>query len=96
MKVGVLKISLHLPDKTSLKEKRAVVKSLSSQLKNRFNISIAEVDDNDKWQLATLGISCVSNDSRYTHELLNKALSFITSGRFDVEVIGTEVEIITL
>jgi uncharacterized protein YlxP (DUF503 family) len=55
MNVGVCKIRLHLPENTSLKEKRRVLKSITTQLKNRFNISVAEVDDHDLWQKAVLG-----------------------------------------
>ena len=94
MNVGVCRIKLRLPENMSLKGKRQVLKSITSRVKNRFNVSIAEVDSNDLWQLATLGISCVSNSSRQTDEVLSKVVDFVTQGRFDVEVLDYEVEIL--
>jgi len=96
MNVGVLKISLRIASNTSLKEKRQVVKSIISQVKNRFNVSVAEVGDNDKWQLATMGICCISNDKKHTNDVLSKVELLISSRRFDVEVIEARTEIISL
>ena len=96
MNVGVLKISLRIVGNSSLKDKRRVVKSIITQAKNRFNISVAEVENNDKWQLATIGICCVSNDKRLINDILSKTKSFISNGRFDVEVIESQVEIISV
>lgn len=96
MNVGVLKVSFRIAGNSSLKEKRRVVKSILAQLKNRFNVSAAEVEDNDKWQLATIGICCVSNDKKHTNDILSKAESFISKSRFDIEVIEAQTEIISL
>ena len=96
MNVGILTISLRIAGNSSLKEKRQVVKSIIGQVKNRFNVSIAEVEDNDKWQLATIGICCVSNDKKRTNDILSKAEFFISNGRFDIEVIENRTEIISL
>ena len=95
MNIGILRIRLRLPQNASLKDKRQVVKSITARMKNRFNVSVAEVADNDKWQLATLGISCVSNDGRYTDEVLAKVKSFVTDSRYDAEIIEIEQEVIT-
>ena len=94
MIVGVCKIKLRIPENMSLKGKRSVVKSIITQLKNKFNVSVAEVDDQQLWQIATLGVCSVSNNSRYTNEVLSKVMSFVTDGRFDVEIIDYEIEII--
>jgi len=94
MNVGVCKISLRLPENLSLKGKRRVLKSITTQLRNRFNVSVAEVDDHDLWQLATLGICCVSNNNRHTNEVLSKVVDFIVGGRFEVEVVDYEIEIL--
>lgn len=96
MNVGVCKIGLRLPENMSLKGKRRVLKSITSQLRNRFNVAVAEVDDNELWQLATLGVCCLSNDKRYTNEVLSKVAAFIANGRFDVEMLGYEIEILPL
>ena len=94
MNVGVCKIKLRLPENLSLKGKRRVLKSITTQVGNKFNVSVAEVDDQDLWQLATLGICCVSNSSRLTNEVLSKVVDFVTEGRFEVEVLDYELEIL--
>ena len=94
MIVGVCKIKLRLPQNTSLKGKRRVLKSIINQLKNRFNIAVAEVEDNDLWQAATLGICAIGNDSRFVNEVLSKAVNFVADGRFDIEMLDYETEII--
>ncbi len=94
MNVGVCRMSLRLPENLSLKGKRQVLKSITTQVKNKFNVSIAEVDDQDLWQLATLGICCVSNNKRYTNEVLSKVVGFITNSRFEIEILNYEIEIL--
>ena len=94
MHVGVCHIRFRLPENLSLKGKRRVLKSITARVANRFNVSVAEVDDNDVWQLATLGICCVSNNKRQANEVLSKVVDFIAEGRFDAETLGYEIEII--
>ena len=94
MNVGVCKISLRLPENLSLKGKRRVVKSITTRVGNQFNVAIAEVDDQDLWQLATLGICCVSNNKRFTNEVLSKVVNFIAASRFEVEILNYEIEIL--
>ena len=96
MNVGVCKISLRLPENQSLKGKRRVLKSITTRVGNQFNVSVAEVDDQDLWQLATLGICCVSNNKRYTNEVLSKVVNFIAGSRFDVEILNYEIEILSV
>ena len=94
MNVGVCKIRLRLPENLSLKGKRRVLKSITTQVGNKFNVSIAEVDDQDLWQVATLGICCVSNNKRYTNEVLSRVVDFIANRRFEVEMLDYEIEIL--
>jgi len=94
MNVGVCKVRLRLPGNLSLKGKRQVLKSITTRVGNKFNVSVAEVDDHDFWQSATLGICCVSNDNRYTNEVLSKIMDFIVNGRFEVEILDYEIEIL--
>ena len=94
MNVGVCRIKLRLPENLSLKGKRRVLKSIITRVRSKFNVSTAEVDDNELWQLATLGICCVSNNKRYTNEVLSKVVDFIVNGRFDVEILDYEIEIL--
>ena len=94
MNVGVCTVKLRLPENLSLKGKRRVLKSITTQVRNKFNVSVAEVDDQNLWQLATLGICCVSNDSRHTNEVLSKIADFIIGSRFAVEILDYEIEIL--
>jgi uncharacterized protein YlxP (DUF503 family) len=94
MNVGICQVKLRFPENLSLKGKRQILKSITARLRSKFNISVAEVDDNDLWQLATLGICCVSNDGRHANEMLSRAVDFIVNGRFDVEILDYEIEIL--
>jgi uncharacterized protein YlxP (DUF503 family) len=94
MNTGVCKIKLHIPQNQSLKQKRRVIKSITARLRNQYNISISEVDDQDLWQIATLGISCVSNNSNHIDETLTKVVNYITQNYPELEIIEREVEII--
>lgn len=95
MNVGVCRISLRLPENLSLKGKRRVLKSITTQLRNKFNVCVAEVSDQELWQLATLGVCCLSNDKRYTDEVLSKVVNFINNGRFEIEMLDYEIEILS-
>ena len=94
MQIGVCRLSLFLPGSNSLKAKRQTSRSLTDRIRNQFNVSVAEVEDNDLWQRLTLGVSCVSNDSGHAHEILSKVVSFVESVRGDFEVLDVETEII--
>ncbi len=94
MKVGVCRITLHLPGCHSLKEKRQVIKSLMARVRNQFEVAIAEVDEQDRWQIAILGVSCVSNSSQHVDEVLAHVQRYIEETRPDVDVTNTGTEII--
>ena len=94
MTIGACKIRLHLPENLSLKGKRQVLKSITTRVRNKFNVSVAEIDDQNLWQLTTLGICCVSNNKRYINEVLSKVVDFITNGRFEVEMLDYEIEML--
>ena len=94
MNIGVCKIKLHLPGCQSLKSKRRVVKSIISRLRSQYNISVAEVDDQNLWQIATLGIACVSNQNQHVNETLTKVVNFIAQNYPELEVVDREIEIL--
>ena len=94
MSIGLLKVRVRLPENHSLKGKRRVLKSIATQVRNKFNVSIAEVEDQDLWQLATLGIVCLSTDRRHADQTLSKVMEFISSIRGDAEILDYEVEIL--
>ncbi len=70
------------------------MKSITTRVGSKFNVSIAEVDDQSLWQSAVLGICCVSNNSRYTNAILSKVVDFIVNSRFEVEILDYEIEIL--
>jgi len=79
MLVSVCQIELFLPESGSLKQKRLVLQSLKTRIKQKFNFSIAEVDENDKWQKAVLGLSMVANERKILEQAFAKALDLIES-----------------
>jgi uncharacterized protein YlxP (DUF503 family) len=81
-----------MPENQSLKAKRQIVRSISARLRNKYNVSVAEVDNQGLWQLATLGLSCVSNYRRHADETLSAALKFIVQNYPGVEVVSSETE----
>ena len=95
MVVGTLKIDLHLHDNRSLKGKRKIVRSMVDKVKHKFNVAIAEVGSNDKWQKIELGICTVGNDRRHIDASLNNILGFLES-LYLAEIIQSKTEIINI
>jgi uncharacterized protein len=77
MIVACLRIRLHLPGCTSLKEKRFVLKSLKDRLRNRFNVALCEYGSQDKWQLADIGVATVTVDTRGADKVLQAVVNHI-------------------
>ncbi len=92
MHVGVCTIELRLPGNGSLKGKRSVVKSIISRVSREFNVSIAEVDAQDLWQRAVLGVACVSASADYAHGQLERVVHWIEANRPDVELVDYQIE----
>ena len=92
MVVGVCTIDLHLPGIGSLKGKRQILLSLKERIKNTYNVSIAEVDGNDLWQRAVLGVACVSNDGRHVNQVLDAVLNAVRANP-SVELVQHHTEL---
>lgn len=96
MIVGVLRVELAVPEATSLKAKRSVIKSLKDRLSHRHNVSVAEVDNLDSHQRAVLGLAMVANDSRFVRSCLDKIVDELRVTRaailvdYDVEIMSGE------
>lgn len=86
-------IELDIPENSSLKDKRRVVKSVIARLRNEFNVAAAEVDEHDEWQRAVIGLVTVSTDAGYAHGLLEKAVATVATWRLDCELIGYEIDV---
>lgn len=93
MTIGVCRIELRLPENQSLKGKRQVIKSIITRLHNSYNVSVAEIDNQGLWQLATLGVTCVSNHRRHADEILSNVVRFITQNYPEVELLNSKVEV---
>ncbi len=93
MIVGVSQITLHLPECHSLKDKRQVIKSVLARVRHQFEVAIAEVEDQDLWQIAKIGVSCVSNSSQHADEVLGHVRRYIEETRPDVIITNAETEI---
>ena len=93
MFVGMLEVELWLPEAQSLKDKRSVLKSLKDQLRERFNIAIAEVDPSVKWQRAAFGVATAGHDRQSVDQCLQYVVEWVRGHRL-VEVIRVEREIL--
>jgi uncharacterized protein len=90
MTVGIARLTLFIPDSHSLKEKRMVLRRVKDRTRGKFNVAIAEVEDNDMWQRAVLGLAVVGNDGRFVESALDEVIRFV-QGQADVT--NTEREI---
>ncbi|HLT57450.1 MAG: DUF503 domain-containing protein [Limnochordales bacterium] len=77
MVVGVLTLELFMGESHSLKDKRRTLSSLTERIRRRFPVSIAEVDGNDTWQRATLGVALVTNDRRHAQAVLSTIVQYV-------------------
>jgi uncharacterized protein YlxP (DUF503 family) len=93
MHIGTLTIVLHLHGTASLKDKRQILKSLIETTRQKFNISIAEVDDLNLWRRATIGIACVANDAQYVNRVLDKVVDTLESNPL-IEVAEVSLEML--
>ncbi len=84
--LGVLTIELYIPASNSLKFKRRILKSLKDRIRSQFNVSVAEIDELDKWQKSGIGICAIGNDKSAIDRTLQHALSFM-DGVKDLEVV---------
>jgi len=95
MVIGILKIEFHIHENRSLKEKRKIVKSMLNRVKSRFNVSIAEIGANDKWQRIELGITTVGNDRAHIDSSLSSVISFLDR-MYLAEIIDYSTEIMNI
>jgi uncharacterized protein len=94
MIIGSLTLDLILPEAHSLKDKRSSIKSILQRLRNEFNVSTAEVGQQDRWQIARLGVVCVSSDERYAEGQLQAVVNWIEEHRPDLQISRAEIELI--
>ena len=93
MTVAVVRIRLRLPSRT-LKEKRTIVKSVVERLRQRFNASVAEIDDLDDVGLATIAAAVLSNDARHADEQAQAIARTVEEWRLDAELLEVAIELL--
>lgn len=93
MVVGLCTVELFISESQSLKDKRQVLHSLKDRLHGKFNLSVAEVDGQDLWQKAVLGMACVANEGSHVNQVLEQALNLI-KGVPAIEVVRTQLELL--
>ena len=94
MVIGICHLDLTLRENHSLKEKRRVVKSIIGRVKSKFNVSIAEVGNQDLWQSAQIGFCMAGNEKRFINSSLDKVIHFIEENN-SAEIKDVGMEIIT-
>lgn len=92
MIVAVARLILIIHDNNSLKGKRKVVKSLIEKVRHRFDAAIAEVEDQDKWQKAQIGVALVGNDAKLLESRLQQIMQFVENQHL-AEIIDSQVEL---
>ena len=93
MVVGLANIDIHIPESLSLKNKRHLLKSIKDRVKNKFNVSIAEVGHNDLWQRTTIGVSVVANDKKFANQVLSKVVDQINKEN-GLQILDYSIEIL--
>lgn len=93
MLIGVCQVELFIPNSDSLKSKRFVIQSLKTRLRNKFNISVTEVGEQEKWQRCVLGISTISNDKIFIDKVMAQIINLINENN-DLELLDHRVEIL--
>lgn len=95
MVVGVWKVELHIPYAQNLKDKRNVIQSILIKSRNRFNVSIAELDFHDKWQRCLMGIACVDSKTHKAKEIF-ACLRKIFEENGDIVVVKEDINFFSL
>jgi uncharacterized protein YlxP (DUF503 family) len=93
MIVGLCTIELYLPESDSLKAKRQVLLSVKDRLRDKFNVSVAEVGDQDLWQKSVLGMACVANEGAYVNQVLDQAVNLLRSVPM-IEMVRFRIELL--
>lgn len=92
--VGLLTLEIYIPGITSLKEKRGVVKPLVARIRHEFNVSVAEVEDQDQLGHTVLAVAAVSVSANYVHGLLEKIAEGVAAWRLDAELVDYSIEML--
>lgn len=93
MKIGNCIIEIYIPTTSSLKEKRSVVKGLKDRIRNKFNVSISEIDRNDNHKISVIAVAAVSRDRKHIDKILSSIVNYMEKQK-QFEVINYRTEIL--
>jgi uncharacterized protein YlxP (DUF503 family) len=97
MFIGVARFEIFIPESTSLKDKRGVLRSITSVVAKKYNVSIAEVDHQDLWQRSALGISCVSGTMSQCRKVLQEVEKAVGRSALDgAEIVDRSIDVFAL
>ena len=94
MVIGLLTIDLQVPASESLKDKRQVIRSVVTRLRQEYNISVAEIDHLDSWQLSTLAVACVSAEAIHAQQMMQQVVSAIQGRAVEYVVLDVQTELL--
>jgi hypothetical protein len=92
--IGLVTLELDLSGVDSLKIKRSILKSLFSRLRNEFNVTAAEIDDQDAHEVAVIAVATVSNSSSHANSMIDKIINWIEQNIHDVDISNQQIEIL--
>jgi uncharacterized protein len=96
MFIAACRIELELPESSSLKDKRQVVRSVMARMRNKFNVAVAEVDYQESWRNAALGCVCVSNSARHARSMAESIVAYVEESRMDAVTGQVAIEVAEL
>ncbi len=92
MRLGNCVIKIYIPNATSLKDKRSVIKGLKDKVRKKFNVSISEIDENDNHRISILAVATVANKNNYVNRVLSSVVAFMEKQRsFEILEYTTEI-----
>lgn len=91
MKIASMRLELYIPGAESLKDKRRVIKSLIEKSRNKYNISIAEVDELDIWRKSVIAVAMISNDYSLVEKVFQQIINYIDT-IYELELLDHQIE----
>ena len=91
MTIGLLQLRLRIPSNQSLKGKRQVLLGLKTRIRRKFNVSVAETEDQDKWQVATVAVACIGVEQTGVNRCLNQVVELAERDR-EAELTDVEMQ----
>ena len=93
MIISVVKLLIFIPDSNSLKDKRMALRSLKNRLRSNFNISVIELDSQDKWQKSTLALASIGREEAVLNSLVSNVINYLEKDR-QIQLLDYEMEMI--